>query len=301
MTTGRINQVACRAPLGRRTLPPHRAEGEYAATPAKLAAPPTARRHSHPTRSRPKREAARGEPKTPRAAARACAKRCFIGRTRPPAARDSRKSARADKARARRRKPITTRASLRKKRPNSRRTSRDQQSVHSVTRSTRWRRAARSGSRPESERPPTPPRLETGRARARRTVRGSRERPKRRTDTIRSGRCGHARAMVCRVTTPQESREPGGHPAPEAPRPLHASICTERLRPIAKPFTQPTCPRARGARPHAPTHSCVAHVLAERPRPPRSEPQGHAVPRASGPSTSVEEARRRVAGRACAS
>ena len=54
MTTGRINQVACRAPPGRRTLPPHRAEGEYAATPAKLAAPPTARRHLHPTRSAPR-------------------------------------------------------------------------------------------------------------------------------------------------------------------------------------------------------------------------------------------------------
>ena len=33
MTTGRINQVACRAPLGRRTLPPHRAEGEYTPQP----------------------------------------------------------------------------------------------------------------------------------------------------------------------------------------------------------------------------------------------------------------------------
>ena len=75
-------------------------------------------------------------------------------------------------------------------------------------------------------------------------------------------------------------------------RPLHASICIERLRQAAKPFTQPTDPSTRRARARQTRPSFERRVPAMRAhaRLPLSEPQGHAIPRA--PRLSLSEVRR---------
>ena len=111
------------------------------------------------------------------------------------------------------------------------------------------------------------------------------------TRSIKAERDGLAaaarQAMLCRATRRSSNSRRIGR----ARRPLHASICTERLRRVAKPFTQPdrmarTAPglptrRQEGANPLIQASRNTTQQM----RPPSPETQSHALPRA--PSLSL--------------
>ena len=98
--------------------------------------------------------------------------------------------------------------------------------------------------------------------------------------------CGRAQTTVCRATRRRAVSQPH-----RIRRPLHASICTERLRRVAKPFTQPD--RMARTAPRLPTRRQkrsepliqASRNTTQQMRPPSPETQSHALPRA--PSLSL--------------
>jgi hypothetical protein len=263
MTTGRINQVACRAREQQRhecelatPLPAdpqrHRPSGN---TPDKT--------HFRPCQpSRGDTEPSEGPAGAPLAAARACAVLILWGRA-PRAVASLRPSW------IRRRDPACARLrQFGEHAPAGRRTERPLRPA-----GTCWPPAARSYRGPGHH-------ARTGGALRRRLESQPPKcdaHPRGVRDDLPSG-CGRARSHAVQ-----------GHPPPPRPcgrrrteRPLHASICTERLRRVAKPFTQPDLPARACPRPAEAEHSQA--------RPPHPESQCHALPRA--PRLSLSWARR---------
>ena len=187
---------------------------------------------------------------------------------------------------------------------NTRRHRRGQQRVHSVARSTRWRRAARNK---------TPINLAPGRtcprkARANGHAQAPRKALKRRpaTQTMRhtkqvgSGSCGHARAMLCRVATPRprpKGQRRNATPAARADLHQATAIRNETVHPTNDSWHASGCaPHAHARNPHlrgpastGPENAaCVARGCAPNGRGRRApNPKDRADPRASRLSMST--------------
>jgi len=258
MTTGRINQVACRAARAPRY------HTRCSTERARPAAPPTERR----TDTKHARTDGGPSPHARRAPNRAGCSTCVrsvrngLGSHARPLSRES------SRARRRNRRPRA---------PTSAPPPVGAQRVHSVPQSTRWPRAARSTLRSCDAGPSA---HRTGKGLNPSNEAGA-HRPSRRSKI----KAAAARwAMLCRAirTATQGSRRG---------RPLHALACTRRLRTVAKPLTQfqnalarariapdgttrtrpPHVPKHRATRCRAPRASCCPLDIGRagnRPRPP---------------------------------
>ena len=205
MTTGRINQVACRAARAPRY------HTRCSTERARPAAPPTERR----TDTKHARTDGGPSPHARRATNRAGCSTCVrsvrygLGSHARPLSRES------SRARRRNRRPRA---------PTSAPPPVGAQRVHSVPQSTRWPRAARSTLRSCDAGPSA---HRTGKGLNPSNEAGA-HRPSRQSKIqAAAGRW----AMLCRAirTATQGSRRG---------RPLHALACTRRLRTVAKPLTQ---------------------------------------------------------------
>ena len=206
MTTGRINQVACRAARAPRY------HTRCSTERARPAAPPTERR----TDTKHARTDGGPSPHARRATNRAGCSTCVrsvrygLGSHARPLSRES------SRARRRNRRPRA---------PTSAPPPVGAQRVHSVPQSTRWPRAARSTLRLMRRRTECAPHWQGSEPEQRgwrASIKFSKARSRLRP---RGGPC------CAGPSAPQ----PGGS---RRGRPLHALACTRRLRTVAKPFTQ---------------------------------------------------------------